>query len=42
MYSVALVLAFLSAENEIRQLKDLPLADFGRYLKDCLSTIQIF
>ena len=29
-YSVALVLAFLSAENENRQLKDLPLADFGR------------
>ena len=30
MYSVALVLAFLSADNEIRQLKNLPLADFGR------------
>ena len=29
-YSVALVLAFLSAENENRQLEDLPLADFGR------------
>ena len=29
MYSVALVLAFLSAENENRQLEDLPLADFG-------------
>ena len=28
-YSVALVLAFLSAENENRQLEDLPLADFG-------------
>ena len=28
LYSVALVLAFLSAEN--RQLEDLPLADFGR------------
>ena len=29
MYSVALVLAFLSAENENRQLEDLPLAYFG-------------
>ena len=29
-YSVALVSAFLSAENENRQLEDLPLADFGR------------
>ena len=28
--SVALVLAFLLAENENRQLEDLPLADFGR------------
>ena len=28
------MLAFLSAENEIRQMNDLPLADFGRYLKD--------
>ena len=28
LYSKALVLAFLSAEN--RQLEDLPLADFGR------------
>ena len=27
-YSVALVMAFLVAENEIRQLKDLPQADF--------------
>ena len=30
-YSVALVLAFLSAENENRQLEDLSLADY-----DCL------
>ena len=30
MYSMALVLAFLAAENKNRQLKDLPLADFGR------------
>ena len=29
MYSVASVLACLSAKNENRQLKDLPLADFG-------------
>ena len=29
-YSEVLVLAFLSAENEIRQLEDLPLTDFGR------------
>ena len=29
MYSVALVLAFLSAENENRQLENLPQADFG-------------
>ena len=29
-YSVALVLAFLAAENENRQLEDLPLADFAR------------
>ena len=28
MYSVALVLVFLAAENENRQLEDLPLADF--------------
>ena len=27
---VALVLAFISAENENRQLEDLPLADFDR------------
>ena len=30
MYSIVLVLAFLAAENENRQLEDLPLADFGR------------
>ena len=29
IYSVALVLASLSAENENRQLEDLPPADFG-------------
>ena len=31
-YSVALVLAFLSAKNENRQLEDLPLVDFERLL----------
>ena len=30
MYSVALVMAFLAAENENRQLDDLPQVDFGR------------
>ena len=30
MYSVALVLAFLSPENENRKLENLPQADFGR------------
>ena len=29
-YSVALVTAFLAAENENRQLEDLPRANFGR------------
>ena len=29
MYSVALVMAFLAAENENRQLEDLPQVDFG-------------
>ena len=37
MYSVALVLAFLSAESENRQLEDLPLADFGRLPEKLLS-----
>ena len=27
---MALVMAFLAADNESRQLKDLPQADFGR------------
>ena len=41
-YSVALVLAFLSAENENRQLEDLPLADFGRLPEDffCLLSVR--
>ena len=40
MYSVALVLAFLSAENENRQLKDLPLADFGRLPERLLLLVR--
>ena len=39
-YSVALVLAFLSAENENRQLKDLPLADFGRLPERLLLSVR--
>ena len=39
-YSVALVLAFLSAENENRQLEDLPRADFGRL--PLLQQVQLF
>ena len=34
---MALVLAFLAAENENRQLEDLPLADFGRLPERLLS-----
>ena len=37
MYSIALVLAFLAAENENRQLEDLPLADFVRLPERLLS-----
>ena len=40
MYTVALVLAFLSAENEIRQLKDLPLADFSRSPERLLLSVR--
>ena len=39
-YSVALVLAFLSAENENRQLEDLPLADFGRLPERLLLLVR--
>ena len=39
-YSVALVLAFLSAESENRQLEDLPLADFGRLLERLLLSVR--
>ena len=34
MYSAALVIAFLAAKNENRQLEDLPRADLAVYLKD--------
>ena len=39
-YSVTLVLAFLSAESENRQLEDLPLADFGRLLERLLLSVR--
>ena len=34
MYSAALVIAFLAAKNENRQLEDFPRADLAVYLKD--------
>ena len=37
--SVALGLAFLSAENENRHLEDLPLTDFGRLLEKPLQSV---
>ena len=40
VYSVALVLTFLSAENENRQLEDLPLADFGRLPERLLLSVR--
>ena len=39
-YSVALVLVFLSTENENRQLEDLPLADFGRLPERLLLSVK--
>ena len=39
MYSVALVLAFLSAENENRKLENLPQADFGRLPERLLLSV---
>ena len=39
-YSVTLVLAFLSAEGENRQLEDLPLADFGRLPERLLLSVR--
>ena len=38
-YSVALVLTF-AAENENRQLEDLPLADFGRLPERLLLSVR--
>ena len=37
---MALVLAFLSAENENRQMEDLPLADFGRLHERLLLSVR--
>ena len=39
-YSLALVLSFLAAENEKRQLKDLPLADSGRLPERLLLSVR--
>ena len=39
-YSVALLLAFLSSENENRQLEDLLLADFGRLPERLLLSVK--
>ena len=39
-YSAASVLAFLLAENENRQLEDLPLANFGRLPDRLLLSIR--
>ena len=39
---MALVLAFLTAENENRQLEDLPLANFGRLPERLLLSVGIW
>ena len=39
-YSVPLVLAFHSAENENRQLEDSPPADFGRLSERILLSVR--
>ena len=39
-YSVTLVLAFLSAENENPQLEDLPLAEFCRLPERLLLSVR--
>ena len=39
-YSVALVMPFLAAKNENRQLKDLPQADFGRVPERFLVSVR--
>ena len=40
MYSVALVLAFFSAENENWKLEDLPLANFGHLPERLLLSVR--
>ena len=40
MYWVAMVMAFLAAENENRQLEDLPQADFSRLPERLLLTVK--
>ena len=40
MYSVALVMAFLTAENEKRQLEDLPQADSGHAPERFLLSVK--
>ena len=39
-YSGVLMLAFFAAENENRQLEDLPLADFGRLPERLLLSVR--
>ena len=39
-YPVALVMAFLAAGNENRQLEDLPQADFGRFPERLLLSVR--
>ena len=39
-YSVALVLVFLSVDDENGQLEDLPLADFGRLPERLLLSVR--
>ena len=39
-FSVTLVMAFLAAENENRQLKGLPQADFGRVPERFLRSVR--
>ena len=41
MYSVALVLGYLLAENKNGQLKDLLLADFGRLPERLFLSVRI-
>lgn len=40
MYSVALTMTYLAAENENQKLKDLSLNDFGRVPKNILSIAE--